>query len=103
MKPCSGEEKTVLVCDLRNFTSYTENNDIEDVVDRIEDIITYVFNILSQRDGTYINFTGDGLIFSYDKEIDAIDSALSVRKFITEYNKKAHKKKTNNTNGDGNK
>lgn len=85
--------KTVLVCDLRNFTSYTENNHITNVVSTIETIIQSLYKILEKHNGDYVNFTGDGLIFSYLNEADSIFAALEIRQFIVEFNKKAHKEK----------
>ena len=85
--------QTVLVCDLRNFTSYTENHEIHEVVDNIEQIVESLYKILEINKGQYVNFTGDGLIFSYDYEKDAIRAALEVRDFVDEFNKKTHQEK----------
>lgn len=86
----------ILVCDVRNFTSYTYKVGCEVSFQRIESFIKKLIEHAQLNNAEIINLTGDGFILSFrghNKKENAIRTSLNFREIIKNINKEFHKNK----------
>jgi adenylate cyclase len=81
----------ILFIDMRNFTSYSENSDPEDVVKTINAYFDFMVNIIHRYDGTPDKFIGDALmaVWGLDGNLDCnqpVKAALEIRAKLEEFN-----------------
>lgn len=84
---------TVMFCDIRGFTSYSENKDPEEVVSRLNEYLTAMTNVIFRNGGTLDKYLGDGLmalfgapIFYPDHIERAVRTAVEIQQAINELN-----------------
>ncbi|MCA9829814.1 MAG: response regulator [Dehalococcoidia bacterium] len=67
---------TVVFCDLRGFTSFSETAEPEDVMDVLHELHEAVCPIVFDRGGTLAHFTGDGMMIFLNDPISSDNPAL---------------------------
>lgn len=67
---------TVLFCDLRGFTAFSETSEPEDVMDVLHELHEAVCPIIFERGGTLAHFTGDGMMVFLNDPIPSEAPAL---------------------------
>lgn len=67
---------TVVFCDLRGFTSFSETAEPEDVMDVLHELHEAVCPIVFERGGTLAHFTGDGMMVFLNDPIPCENPAL---------------------------
>jgi adenylate cyclase len=72
-----GEQRniTVLFCDIRGFTSWSEKVAPEKVISELNMLLTGLTNAVLGADGTLDKYTGDGLMAFWNAPIDQPDQA----------------------------
>ncbi|WP_092473680.1 CHASE2 domain-containing protein [Desulfotruncus arcticus] len=89
------QELTVMFCDIRGFTAYSENKAPEDVVNRLNDYLTAVTHAIFKYGGTLDKYMGDGImaifgapVFYPDHIERAIKAAVEIQVVIEGINQK---------------
>ena len=67
---------TVVFCDLRGFTSFSETSEPEDVMDVLHELHEAICPIVFERGGTLAHFTGDGMMVFLNDPIPTDNAAL---------------------------
>ena len=82
---------TVVSCDLRNFTSFAETAEPEEVMILLQDYHTTLGAVIDQFEGTVERFAGDGLLVIFndpmpcpDPSVRAVQMAVQMRDQIAE-------------------
>ncbi len=65
----------ILICDIRNFTSISEINQPEDVVNFLNNYFTHMVDIVKRYGGTVDKFIGDAIMVLFGAPISYIDNA----------------------------
>ena len=68
-------EVVVVFCDLRNFTSFAETSEPEEVMDLLRDYHRLLGDIIDAHDGTLERFTGDGVMVFFNDPFPCVDPA----------------------------
>lgn len=66
---------TVVFCDLRGFTSFSETAEPEDVMGVLQEYYAAMWRLISQFGGTLERFAGDGLMVFFNDPLPCADSA----------------------------
>jgi adenylate cyclase len=66
-------EVTVVFCDLRGFTAFSETTEPEEVMDLLREFHTAMGEIIHRYEGTLERFTGDGLMVFFNDPIPCAD------------------------------
>jgi adenylate cyclase len=84
-------EVTVVFCDLRGFTAFSETTEPEEVMDLLREFHTAMGEIIHHCEGTLERFTGDGLMIFFNDPIPcanpterALHMAVSMRTRVGE-------------------
>ena len=94
-------EVTVLFCDLRGFTAFTENAEPEEVMAVLRDYHESVGTLIFQYEGTLERFLGDGIMIIFNDPIPiadhtertvrlALDMRNAVEKVLNDWKRKGH-------------
>ncbi len=68
-------EITVLFCDLRGFTSFSETAEPEEVMDVLREFHNAVGPMIFVHEGTIAQFTGDGMLVFFNDPVECDDPA----------------------------
>ena len=68
-------EVTVVFCDLRGFTAFSETTEPEDVMEVVREYHTALGELIFRFEGTLERFTGDGLMVFFNDPIPCPDPA----------------------------
>jgi class 3 adenylate cyclase len=68
-------EITVLFCDLRGFTAFSETAEPEEVMDVLREFHHAVGPMIFEHDGTIAQFTGDGMLVFFNDPVQIDDPA----------------------------
>ena len=79
-------EVVVVFCDLRNFTSFAETSEPEEVMDLLRDYHRLLGDIIDAHDGTLERFTGDGVMVFFNDPFPCDDPADRAVKMALEIN-----------------
>ncbi|MTI81852.1 MAG: adenylate/guanylate cyclase domain-containing protein [Firmicutes bacterium] len=89
------QDVTIMFCDIRGFTAYSENKPPEEVVSRLNEYLTAVTHVIFKYNGTLDKYLGDGLMaffgapVHYPDHIEkAINAAVDIQKAINKLNDK---------------
>jgi class 3 adenylate cyclase/CheY-like chemotaxis protein len=66
-------EVTVVFCDLRGFTAFSETTEPEEVMDLLREFHTTMGEIIHHYEGTLERFTGDGMMIFFNDPIPCSD------------------------------
>jgi adenylate cyclase len=66
---------TVVFCDLRGFTSFSETAEPEEVMGVLQEYYAAMWRLISQFGGTLERFAGDGLMVFFNDPLPCADSA----------------------------
>src|ERR671924_325154 len=66
-------EVTVVFCDLRGFTAFSETTEPEEVMDLLREFHTAMGEIIHHYEGTLERFTGDGMMIFFNDPIPCSD------------------------------
>lgn len=69
-------EVVVLFCDLRNFTAFSANAEAENVMSLLREYYDALERVVSNHEGTLINFSGDGAMVLVNAPVSCPDPAL---------------------------
>ena len=94
-------EVTVLFCDLRGFTAFTEDAEPEEVMAVLRDYHESVGTLIFQYEGTLERFLGDGIMIIFNDPIPcadhteravrlALDMRNAVEKVLNDWKRKGH-------------
>lgn len=93
------QEITVVFCDLRGFTAFSELGEPEEVMGVLQDYHTEMGKLIFEYGGTLERFTGDGLMVFFNDPIPcedpskkAVQMAVSMRVTVAALNTKWKKK-----------
>ena len=93
------QEVTVVFCDLRGFTAFSELGEPEEVMGVLQEYHTAMGKLIFEYGGTLERFTGDGLMVFFNDPIPcddpsekAVKMAMSMRNTVTALNYKWKKK-----------
>ncbi len=85
---------TVMFCDIRGFTAYSEKRPPEEVVGRLNEYLTAMTRVVFKHGGTLDKYLGDGLMAIFGAPVDypdhvrrAITAAVEMQKEIDVLNK----------------
>jgi adenylate cyclase len=67
---------TVLFCDLRGFTAFSETSEPEDVVGVLREYHTVLGRLVDKFEGTVERFTGDGLLVIFNDPLPCPDPCI---------------------------
>lgn len=95
------QEITVLFCDLRGFTNFTETSEPEEVMAVLRDYHENLGELIFRYEGTLERFLGDGIMIVFNDPIPCVDHteravrlALDMRERVnalgTEWRRKGH-------------
>jgi adenylate cyclase len=91
-------EVVVVFCDLRNFTSFAETSEPEEVMDLLRDYHRLLGDIIDAHDGTLERFTGDGVMVFFndpfpcaDPADRAVEMALEINDSVREHSARWHR------------
>ena len=79
-------EVVVVFCDLRNFTTFAETSEPEEVVDLLREYHRLLGDVIDAHDGTLERFTGDGVMVYFNDPfpcVDPVDRAVRMALEIT--------------------
>jgi adenylate cyclase len=79
-------EVVVVFCDLRNFTSFAETSEPEEVMDLLRDYHRLLGDIIDAHDGTLERFTGDGVMVFFNDPFPCVDPADRAVRMALEIN-----------------
>src|SRR5688500_10454355 len=65
----------VVFCDLRNFTTFAETSEPEEVMDLLGEYHRLLGSIIDAHDGTLERFTGDGVMVYFNDPFPCVDPA----------------------------
>ncbi len=89
------QDLTVMFCDIRGFTAYSENKAPEEVVSRLNEYLTAITHVIFRCGGTLDKYLGDGLmavfgapVFYPDHIERSILAAAEIQRVIEELNRK---------------
>jgi len=91
----SGEKRevTVLFADLRNFTSFAESHEPEEVMRQLNQVLGRLADVVLEHGGTLDKFLGDGLMAVWgapvkheDDAVKAVHAALQMMREVAEVN-----------------
>jgi class 3 adenylate cyclase len=68
-------EITVLFCDLRGFTGFSETAEPEEVMDVLREFHHAIGPMIFEHDGTIAQFTGDGMLVFFNDPLECEDPA----------------------------
>jgi class 3 adenylate cyclase/CheY-like chemotaxis protein len=68
-------EVTVVFCDLRGFTAFTESTEPEEVMGVLRDYHTSLGELIFQYEGTLERFAGDGILILFNDPVQCADHA----------------------------
>jgi adenylate cyclase len=92
-------EVTVVFCDLRGFTAFSETTEPEEVMGVLREFHTAMGEIIHQYEGTLERFAGDGMMIFFNDPIPcsdpserAIHMAVSMRTRVRELKDKWHRR-----------
>jgi adenylate cyclase len=77
-------EITVVFCDLRGFTAFSETAEPEDVMSVLREYHARLGALINKYEGTLERFTGDGLMVMFNDPIPCPDPALRAIKMAIE-------------------
>jgi adenylate cyclase len=84
---------TIMFCDIRGFTAYSENKDPQDVIKRCNEYLTAMTNIIFRHGGTLDKYLGDGLmaflgapVYYEDHVQRAIKTAIEIQQEVENLN-----------------
>ncbi len=77
-------EVTVVFCDLRGFTAFSETAEPEDVMDVLRDYHAAIGALVHQYEGTVARFAGDGVMILFNDPLPCPDHALRAVKMAVE-------------------
>ena len=77
-------EVTVVFCDLRGFTAFSETAEPEDVMDVLRDYHAAIGALVHQYEGTVERFAGDGVMILFNDPLPCPDHALRAVKMAVE-------------------
>ncbi|MEN6461676.1 MAG: adenylate/guanylate cyclase domain-containing protein [Syntrophomonas sp.] len=84
---------TIMFCDIRGFTAYSENKDPQDVIKRLNEYLTAMTNIIFRHGGTLDKYLGDGLmaffgapVYYEDHVQRAIKTAIEIQQEVENLN-----------------
>ena len=87
------QEITVVFCDLRGFTAFSELGEPEEVMGVLQDYHTEMGQLIFEYGGTLERFTGDGLMVFFNDPIPcddpsgkAVKMSVAMRDIVTELN-----------------
>ena len=90
---------TIMFCDIRGFTAYSENKQPEQVVNRLNEYLTVLTKIVFRHGGTLDKYLGDGLMAIFGAPVyypdhirRAIQAAVEMQEEVEELNKAWTKK-----------
>ena len=90
---------TVLFCDLRGFTAFSETGEPEEVMGVLREYHEAMGSLIFQYEGTLERFTGDGLMVFFndpmpcpDPEARAVKMAVAMREYVRELSGKWRKR-----------
>ena len=66
---------TVLFCDVRGFTTFSENREPEDVIEVLNHYLTTMTDVILAHGGTLVAFMGDGIMAVFGAPIEMDDHA----------------------------
>jgi adenylate cyclase len=69
------QEVTVLFSDIRGFTTYSEQNEPETVIDVLNQYLTMMTEVILAHRGTLVTFMGDGIMAVFGAPIEMEDHA----------------------------
>ncbi|MGE5379817.1 MAG: CHASE2 domain-containing protein [Methylocystaceae bacterium] len=85
---------TIMFCDIRGFTAFSENKDPVDVIARLNEYLTAMTNLIFKNGGTLDKYLGDGLmaffgapVFYEDHMQRAIKTAIEIQEEVAQLNK----------------
>jgi len=85
---------TIMFCDIRGFTAYSENKPPEEVVSRLNEYLTAMTAIILRHGGTLDKYLGDGLmaffgapVYYPDHITRAVQTAIEMQKAIDKLNR----------------
>ena len=91
-------EVVVVFCDLRNFTSFAETSEPEEVMDLLRDYHRLLGDIIDAHDGTLERFTGDGVMVFFNDPFPCVDPAdravrmaLEINRSVREHSARWHR------------
>ena len=79
-------EVVVVFCDLRNFTTFAETSEPEEVMDLLREFHHLLGDIVDAHDGTLERFTGDGVMVFFNDPFPCLDPADRAVKMALEIN-----------------
>lgn len=87
------QELTVVFCDIRGFTAYSENKAPEEVVSRLNEYLTAMTQVIFRHGGMLDKYLGDGLmaifgapVYYPDHVRRAVQSAVEIQEVIEKLN-----------------
>lgn len=86
---------TIMFCDIRGFTAYSENKDPQDVIKRLNEYLSAMTDSIFHHGGTLDKYLGDGLMaffgapVYYEDHIErAIRTAIEIQEKVEKLNQK---------------
>jgi adenylate cyclase len=92
---CHRRDITVVFCDLRDFTAFTERAEPEDIISVLQEYYRCLGECIDRFEGTLQHFAGDGLMIFFndpipcpDPSVRAVRMAIEMRKRVTALSEK---------------
>jgi adenylate cyclase len=76
---------SIMFCDIRGFTAYSENKDPQDVIYRLNEYLTAMTGVIFKHGGTLDKYLGDGLMAFFGAPVyyeDHIERAIATAREI---------------------